>query len=81
MKHSSQNYLEVLTARQALLQAELDAVSDRFDEIQESLICIVHWVEEVNELIIWKAIIFGDTNVYLIIMINKVSMKELLYSN
>lgn len=34
MKHSSQNYLEVLTARQALLQAELDAVSDRFDEIQ-----------------------------------------------
>ena len=34
MKHSSQYYLEVLTARQALLQAELDAVSDRFDEIQ-----------------------------------------------
>ena len=34
MKHSSQNYLEVLTVRQALLQAELDAVSDRFDEIQ-----------------------------------------------
>ena len=23
---------------------------------RESLICIVHWVEEVNELIIWKAI-------------------------
>ena len=34
MKHSSQNYLEVLTARQTLLQAELDAASDRFDEIQ-----------------------------------------------
>lgn len=34
MRHSSQNYLEVLTARQSLLQAELDAVSDRFDAIQ-----------------------------------------------
>ena len=34
MKHSSQNYLEVLTARQSLLQAELDAATDRFDEIQ-----------------------------------------------
>ena len=34
MKHSSQNYLEVLTARQTLLEAELSAVSDRFDEIQ-----------------------------------------------
>lgn len=34
MKHSSQNYLEILTARQTLLQAELDAASDRFDEIQ-----------------------------------------------
>lgn len=34
MQHSSQNYLEVLTARQSLLQAELDAVSDRFDGIQ-----------------------------------------------
>lgn len=34
MKHSSQNYLEVLTARQSLLQAELNAVTDRFDEIQ-----------------------------------------------
>lgn len=34
MKHSSQNYLEVLTARQTLLQAELDAASDHFDEIQ-----------------------------------------------
>lgn len=34
MLYSSQNYLEVLTARQTLLQAELDAVTDRFDEIQ-----------------------------------------------
>lgn len=34
MQHSSQNYLEVLTARQSLLQAELDMTSDRFDEIQ-----------------------------------------------
>lgn len=34
MEYSSQNYLEVLTARQSLLQAELTAVSDRFDEIQ-----------------------------------------------
>lgn len=34
MRHSSQNYLEVLTARQALLQAEFSVASDRFDEIQ-----------------------------------------------
>lgn len=34
MQYSSQNYLEVLTARQTLLQAELTALSDRFDEIQ-----------------------------------------------
>lgn len=34
MKHSSQNYLEVLTARQTLLQAELDVASARFNEIQ-----------------------------------------------
>ena len=34
MEHSSQNYLEVITARQALLQAELDITTDRFDEIQ-----------------------------------------------
>ena len=34
MQYSSQNYLEVLTARQTLLQAELNAVSDRFTEIQ-----------------------------------------------
>lgn len=34
MQYSSQNYLEVLTARQSLLQAELTLVTDRFDEIQ-----------------------------------------------
>lgn len=34
MEYSSQNYLEVLTARQALLQAELNTVSDCFDKIQ-----------------------------------------------
>lgn len=34
MRHSSQNNLEVLTARQTLLDAELSAVSDRFEEIQ-----------------------------------------------
>lgn len=34
MQHSSQNYLEVLTARQSLLQAELNVASDQFDEIQ-----------------------------------------------
>lgn len=34
MKYSSQNYLEVLTAQQTLLNAELSVASDRFDEIQ-----------------------------------------------
>lgn len=34
MQYSSQNYLEVLTAQQTLLQAELSVASDRFDEIQ-----------------------------------------------
>ena len=34
MRYSSQNYLEVLTARQTLLQAELSAAANRFDEIQ-----------------------------------------------
>lgn len=34
MQHSSENYLEVLTARQSLLQAQLDVTADRFDEIQ-----------------------------------------------
>lgn len=34
MQHGSTNYLEVLTAQQSLLQAELTKVSDKFDEIQ-----------------------------------------------
>lgn len=34
MKHSSTNYLEVLTAQQNLLEAELVASSDKYDEIQ-----------------------------------------------
>lgn len=34
MEYSSQNYLEVITARQSLLQAELDLTTDRFTEIQ-----------------------------------------------
>ena len=34
MKHGSANYLEVLTAQQNLLQAELMQASDRYDEIQ-----------------------------------------------
>ena len=34
MRHSSTNYLEVLTARQNLLNAELTQAQDRFEEIQ-----------------------------------------------
>lgn len=34
MNHGTTTYLEVLTAQQTLLQAELAIVSDRFDEIQ-----------------------------------------------
>ena len=34
MQYSSQNYLEVLTARQDLLEAELSLAESRFDEIQ-----------------------------------------------
>lgn len=34
MKHSSTNYLEVLTAQQSLLQAELTLATDKFNEIQ-----------------------------------------------
>lgn len=34
MQHGSSTYLEVLTAQQTLLQAQLTHVSDRFDEIQ-----------------------------------------------
>lgn len=41
MKHGSTTYLEVLTAQQGLLQAQLSQVSDRFDEIQ-SVINLYH---------------------------------------
>lgn len=34
MQHTSTTYLEVLTARQSLLSAELNQVADRFDELQ-----------------------------------------------
>lgn len=34
MQHTSTTYLEVLTARQSLLSAELAQVADRFDELQ-----------------------------------------------
>ena len=34
MKHSSTTYLEVLTAPQSLLSAQLSQIADRFDEIQ-----------------------------------------------
>jgi outer membrane protein TolC len=34
MKHGLKNYLEVLTAQQTLLQAELAVASDKFEQIQ-----------------------------------------------
>lgn len=34
MRHGNTNYLEVLTAQQTLLQAQLTEVTDRYDEIQ-----------------------------------------------
>ena len=34
MEHSSTTYLEVLTAQQSLLSAQLSQIADRFDEIQ-----------------------------------------------
>lgn len=34
MQHSSTTYLEVLTAQQSLLSAQLSQIADRFDEIQ-----------------------------------------------
>ena len=34
MRHSSTNYLEVLTAQQSLLNAELIQAQDLFDKIQ-----------------------------------------------
>ena len=41
MRHSSANYLEVLTAQQTLLTAEQAVAQDRFDEIQ-SIITLYH---------------------------------------
>lgn len=41
MEHSSTNYLEVLTARQTLLQAQLSELSDKYDEIQ-AIISLYH---------------------------------------
>lgn len=37
MEHTSTTYLEVLTARQSLLSAELAQVADRFDELQSTV--------------------------------------------
>ena len=34
MEHGNTNYLEVLTAQQTLLQAQLTEVSDKYEEIQ-----------------------------------------------
>ncbi len=41
MKHGNTNYLEVLTAQQKLLQAELSEVADRYEEIR-SVINLYH---------------------------------------
>ena len=41
MRHSSANYLEVLTAQQTLLTAKQAVAQDRFDEIQ-SIITLYH---------------------------------------
>lgn len=41
MEHGNTNYLEVLTAKQTLLQAQLAEVSDRYEEIQ-SVISLYH---------------------------------------
>ena len=41
MRHSSTTYLEVLTAQQSLLDAELTAIQSRYDRIQ-SIITLYH---------------------------------------
>jgi outer membrane protein TolC len=41
MKHGNASYLEVLSAQNNLLTAELSEISDRFDEIQ-SIINLYH---------------------------------------
>ena len=48
MRHSSQNYLEVLTARQTLLQAELSVASIVLMKYRELLIFIMHWEEDTD---------------------------------
>ena len=37
MKHGNTTYLEVLTAQQTLLSAQLSQVTDRFDELQATV--------------------------------------------
>jgi outer membrane protein TolC len=37
MKHSDTTYLEVLTAQQSLLSAQLAQISNRFSEIQAAI--------------------------------------------
>lgn len=41
MRHSSTNYLEVLTAQQSLLNVQQTLSQEKFDEIQ-SIICLYH---------------------------------------
>lgn len=41
MRHGTTNYLEVLTAQQSLLSAQLSEVSDKYDEVQ-SVILLYH---------------------------------------
>lgn len=41
MRHSSTNYLEVLTAQQSLLNAELIQTQDLFDKVQ-GIITLYH---------------------------------------
>jgi hypothetical protein len=48
MRHSSQNYWKYLLPVMTLLQAELSVASNRFDEIQELLIFIMHWEEDTD---------------------------------
>lgn len=41
MRHTSTNYLEVLTAQQRLLEAELTAAADRFDQVK-AVVALYH---------------------------------------
>ena len=47
MKHGNTTYLEVLTAQQTLLNAQLSQVANRFTEIQGVIRCIRLWVATV----------------------------------